>query len=180
VLSALARAYLAQRQGLEALRWQAQALAQDPKLVPAKELEQALALALDNSASAEEAITLVENKLGARGVDALYALAMRPSQARSKTRLNQSLAKAEVRAHASPAALVALSLQAADSCEAKQALLPQAARDGDRRALEQLKELTQTRNCGPMGLVDCWPCLRQGNALEQAIKSIFARLHSNH
>jgi serine/threonine protein kinase len=173
---ALAQALMAQNNGLDALRWMAKAVAIDSSIVSEAEARQAAELALNAAESTETALPLLESELGTVGVDVLYALATRPGQSRVKVaRISQSLAKPEVRAHASAAALIALDLRAAEKCEAKHALLQKAAELGDLRALEQLKPLLLTRNCGPMGLLDCWPCLRKDAALRTAIAAIAAR-----
>jgi hypothetical protein len=176
VQRAVAHSYVVQKNGVEALRWLAKAAALAESSIAESELSQATTLALSTPESAEAAIALLESDLGARGVDILYTLATRPTQSRIKQRSSLSLAKPEVRAHASRAVLLALDLRAAEQCAAKRALLPRAAADGDQRTLEQLKALLQTRSCGPMGLLDCWPCLRQDTALQSAISSIEARL----
>ena len=173
---ALAQALMAQNNGLDALRWMAKAVAIDSSIVSETEVRQAAELALNAAESTETALPLLESELGTVGVDVLYALATRPGQSRVKVaRISQSLAKPEVRAHASAAALIALDLRAAEKCEAKHALLQKAAELGDLRTLEQLKPLLLTRNCGPMGLLDCWPCLRKDAALRTAIAAIAAR-----
>ena len=172
-----AQQLLAQDNGLDALRWMGKALAIDPNCVPAAEARQATMLALSkDSGSTETVIALLETRLGSIGFDILYALASQPGQSRQKVALlNQSMAKPEVRRNASAAALITQDLRTAEQCDAKHGLLKKAAELGDRRTLEQLRRLTLTRNCGPLGLVDCWPCLRQDGALPKAIASIEAR-----
>jgi hypothetical protein len=156
------------------------ALAIDRSSVPAAEAKQAAALAFSkDSGSTATVLTLLETDLGSIGFDVLYALASQAGQSRQKVALlNQSLAKPQVRRSASAAALIAQDLRAAEQCDAKHALLKKAAELGDRRTLEQLRRLTLRRNCGPLGLVDCWPCLRQDAALPQAIATIEARINA--
>jgi serine/threonine protein kinase len=173
---ALAQVLIAQSNGLDALRWMAKAVAIDSSIVSETEVRQAAELALSTPASIEVGLALLESELGTVGVDVLYALTTRHGLSRSKVaRINQSLAKPELKTHASAAALIALDLRATEKCEAKHALLKKAAELGDLRSLEQLKPLLLTRNCGPMGLLDCWPCLRQDAALQTAIAAIEAR-----
>jgi len=172
----LAEMYIAQKDGISALRCLAKALTLDESSVAQGEVRQAATLALNAPETTDAAFSLLESELGARGVDVLYTLASRSGQNRIKTRSSLSLSKPEVRAHASRAALIALDLRAAEKCEARRALLPRAAKDGDQRTLELLKPMMQTLNCGPMGLVDCWSCLRQDTALQRAIAAIEARV----
>lgn len=172
----LGQTYIEQKNGVEALGAFANAFAFDKNSVTEGDIKQAAALALNVPDSAEAVISLLESRLGAPGVDALYSLESRPGPSQLKARVAQSLSKPELRAHASRAASIALALRAADQCEARRALLPRAAREGDQRTLEQLKLMAQRQNCGPMGLVDCWTCLRQDTALQKAITAIEARL----
>jgi hypothetical protein len=146
------------------------------KSVSAAEVIQAATLTMNTPESAETTIARLENELGAAGVDALYALTTRPGPNRAKLRLEESLSRPQVRAHASPAALIALELRAAEKCEDKKALFHRAAEVGDQRTLELLKPLLVTRNCGAMGLVDCWPCLRQDTSLKTAMAAIESRM----
>jgi hypothetical protein len=175
-----AQQLLAQGNGLDALRWMGKALALDRSSVPAAEATQAAALAFGkDSGSTETVLTLLETDLGSIGFDVLYALASQLGQSRQNVALlNQSLAKPQVRRSASAAALITQDLRAAEQCDAKHALLKKAAQLGDHRTLEQLRRLTLTRNCGPLGLVDCWPCLRQDAALLKAIANIEARINA--
>ena len=173
---AVALAFIASREGVEALRWLAKAVALRGSAVLDSDLQQAAMLALSTPDTVEPTLQLLESGLGARGVDALYLLAARPGPARLKARIRSSLSKPEVRALASPAALVALDLRTADSCELKRGLLPRTMQAGDARSLAQLKSLLPTHNCGPYGLFDCWECLRKDGALQSAIAAIETRL----
>lgn len=175
---ALATLYIAQGNGLEALRWQAKGLAINENSVYDLEIVQAANLALNSAESGEAAVALLEHDFGARGVDVLYALLTRPGPLRG--RIARSLSREEVRGHASPATLIAIDLHNASRCETKRALLPRAAQFGDHRTLNQLKPLTVNRGCGTLKLADCWPCLRKDAALRNAIASINARASLAH
>lgn len=176
VKRAIAHTYMAQRNGMDALRWLAKVLALDTNLVPEGELLQAAKLAFVRPELADDAIAMLEGELGERGIDALFLLAVRPGPIRLKLKFNQSLAKPEVRKRASRATQVAMELRAASQCEQKRALLPRAAQYGDRRALAQLQGLVQKQNCGPYGLADCGACLRQDDGLQRTIAALTARL----
>ncbi len=171
----VAHTYMAQKNGLEALRWLARVVAIDGSVIREGELLQAAMLAVNDRDAMAASISLLENELGARGVDVLYTLAVRPGPSRIKNSVQRSFTKADVRARASAAAAVAIELHAAQECTAKRALLPRAAQVGDRRALIHLKSLTQVHNCGPYGMIDCWACLRADTALRSAITTIEAR-----
>jgi serine/threonine-protein kinase len=171
----IAHVYMAQLNGLDALRWLALAMALDDSLVVDGEVLQAARMAAVKSESLDASIAILEKDFGARGVDVLYALATGPSPHRTKSRYAESLVRPEVRARASAAASIAIGLRAESSCAAKRDLLSRAAQEGDGRALEQLKMLTQKHNCGRYGLIDCWACLRKDSALDDAIAAIAAR-----
>ena len=116
--------------------------------------------------------------MGALGVDDLYELAYGPAPKAHPPlaeRARRSLAKPEVRAHASPSAAVALDLRSARSCEAKKALLPAAVGAGDERALAVLKPLGATSGCGFLGARDCFPCLHRDGSLARAVTTLEER-----
>ena len=175
VQRAVAHTYMAQSDGVEALRWLARAVAADSDLVLDGELAQAAALADKTPDSLDAAMAVLEKDLGSRGVDVLYALAYRPGPPRIKSRARKSLEQPSVRARASAAAAIAIELHAAARCEDKRALLPRAGRTGDQRALQVLHALQQTHSCGPFGLIDCYACLRGDGALQSAVAALEAR-----
>ena len=126
--------------------------------------------------TSDEAFAMLEGPLGPRGVDALVELstskAMPPSVQR---RAAKSLARADVRANASPATSVMLELKAAKRCEDKRDLLERVKENGDARVLPALKALKSPRGCGFMGMRDCFSCLRKDDSLDEAIKAVEAR-----
>ena len=82
----------------------------------------------------------------------------------------------DVRRGASPALAVAIALRAAETCDQYQSILPQALKDGDRRALHLLTKLTAKRGCGPKKAGDCYACLRQhGDELTATINAVKSR-----
>jgi serine/threonine-protein kinase len=126
----------------------------------------------------DEAFAILEAPLGARGVDALVelsTLAAGPRAAATRTRARASLAKPDVRVHASAPAAVLLDFRAAKDCAKKRDLLGRARDDGDARLLSALRPLKSRSGCGFAGMRDCYPCLRDGTALEDAIASIERR-----
>ena len=175
VLRTLAHAYMAQRDGVAALQWLARAHQPNASLVQDGELVQAAMLGIGPPESTDAVLTLLAEKFGSHGVDALYLLAKNPGPSRVKAKVQALLGRREVRAQASPAAAIALDLRAADKCNRLRALLPRATAEGDARAQQQLQPLLQTRNCGAYGLLDCWSCLRQDDALQRALAAIEAR-----
>lgn len=123
----------------------------------------------------DDAFTLLESKLGAKGVEVLYDLAYdRGVPAPVAARAQRALAKSETRDAADPATQVAIDLRNARGCEQKKAVLAHAEESGDARALSLLTPLTATRGCGFANARDCHPCLRDGS-LTRAIAAIRAR-----
>jgi serine/threonine-protein kinase len=127
----------------------------------------------------DEAFRLLEGPLGSGGVDALFELAERkdiPSS--TSSRAQSALAKATVRANASPSAAFILDLRAASTCEERHDLLVQSGSNADARASAALRALETRYGCGRRGRYDCNPCLRKDEALAGAIEA--ARSHSEH
>jgi hypothetical protein len=85
------------------------------------------------------------------------------------------LYSADLRPKASPALAVALELRTAESCEQYRAILPEALKVGDRRAVHLLTKLNAKRGCGPKKNEDCFACLRAAkdelSATVNAVKS---------
>ncbi len=168
----LAMSFLAQQQGIEALRWLSKAASESPGSVGQGEVQQACLIALSTPDTVDTALQLLETGFGTAGVDVLYALAVRPGPSRLKARFRESLSKPQVRALASPATQVAIELRFSEACEEKRGLLPRAAQAGDARLLPHLKSLLSPRNCGPYGLLDCWACLRTDDLLPTTIATL--------
>ena len=170
------RSHISQHRPVEAMRAIAKLAELDPDAGRDPEIAQAIVAALQSNEEAAQAATrLLEKELGEAGVELLYDLTLKQTGARWKLGLNQSLAKPEVLARATPALRVALELRAAKRCEAKRDLLPRAQSEGDGRALSQLKSLVPAKGCGILGSKDCWPCLRKSPALAEAIAALEAR-----
>ena len=173
---ALVLSHSSQRQYSEAMGELARLAQLDPNVGNDLELIRIIVAALSASPDAmQAAVNLLENELGELGVDLLYDLTSKPTPARWKPRLHQSLAKPAVLAKATLATRIALDLRSAKSCEAKRALLPRAQHEGGARALTQLRSLTQTDGCGLFSLGDCWSCLRKDSALSDALKALEAQ-----
>ena len=95
------------------------------------------------------------------GPDLLYEVWSNKALPATTTELARSLLSSrEVRPGASAALAVAITLRGSASCEAIDAVLPQAASDGDRRSLWLLAKLNSRRGCGEKKNQDCYACLR--------------------
>jgi tRNA A-37 threonylcarbamoyl transferase component Bud32 len=176
VLRELALAYDGAGRTTDALRAVRLAAGADRDAVPA-ELVRIVMRAASKPDTSDEAFGLLQDSLGAQGIDALIDLAERkdvPSLTRA--RASKLLGDPALRAGASPATMVMLDLNAATTCEARRQLLAQAREHGDVRALAPLRAMKNRRGCGSRGRHDCNPCLRSDDALEQTIAAIEARL----
>jgi hypothetical protein len=100
------------------------------------------------------------------GPDLLYEVWSNRALPTTTTELARSLLTSrDVRPGASAALAVAITLRGAESCEAVDAVLPQASSDGDRRSLWLLAKLNSRRGCGEKKNQDCYACLRRHNKL---------------
>ena len=98
-----------------------------------------------------------KNNSGTAGMTAVVAYAKKLTQ------------KDEFEKHASQALQVALELDRARVCSDYKELLPRATEFADSRSEKKLKSLNGTRGCGFLGVLDCYPCLRSGSELKDAI-----------
>jgi hypothetical protein len=162
---------------LQAQRW----LADEPTASSDPGLIEDLRAAATGKDEADVAFGLLEGPMGAAGVDALYEIAFggRPPPTPVALRARQALLSAETRAHASPAALVALDLQHATGCDGRRGLLPRAKEFGDARSLTILSAFTPTTGCGFLRTRDCWPCLHRDGLLNATLGAITARVNAS-
>jgi serine/threonine-protein kinase len=145
--------------------------ATDPAVEPA-----VLAAVTGKPADLDAALDVLEGPLGATGVDLLLELEARPGlNATAKKKLGQSLAKPEVKAHASAAAAIAIELKTTKSCDARYAMLERVKTTGDERALTILEAMQSKKGCGFLGMRDCWSCMRKDGALDATIAALTAR-----
>jgi eukaryotic-like serine/threonine-protein kinase len=182
LLRKLAVAQQAQGKSLDAIRTvRALLTANPPSATDDETVQLVMTIAAKGQGEADDAaFALLEGPLGERGVDALIELTA-PGPGREirdlRARASKSLAKPEVRAHASQSAAVLLEMKAADKCDAKHELLGRAKEHGDARILPALKQLKVTNGCraGFRRVGDCWPCLRKDTALDDAVTAVEAR-----
>ena len=184
ILQKLAIAYQAQGKNHEALTTVRALLVAQPAAASDDEILQVVTslAAKGQGSDDDEAFALLEGPLGASGVDALIDMTVRAPGREGRdvrdhrARAAKSLAKPDVRAHASPAAAVLLDFKTAKECAAKHDLLGRAKDDGDARLLPALKALKVTRGCGGfLRQGDCHPCMRKDGALDDAIAAVEAR-----
>jgi hypothetical protein len=113
---------------------------------------------------------------GPLSADLLYEVWTGTAEKSESTELARALLLGQdVRPKASPALAVALELRQAEGCEAYQQLIPKAMELGDKRSLAPLAKLLRRTGCGPAKRDDCYPCLREGDALKNAIVAVKKR-----
>jgi serine/threonine-protein kinase len=126
----------------------------------------------------DEAFSLLESTMGSVGVDILYDIGYDKagrSYPQAAARARHSLADEDVRNRASPALATLLDFRDAKSCEAKREMLPRVRDVADARALAVLQQHQSARNCGFLGLADCYPCLHHDSQLADTMAAIEQR-----
>jgi serine/threonine-protein kinase len=183
LLPKLAVAYQAQGKNADAMRTIRALLATDPKAAEDDDVVQVVVATATKGQGSDddEAFALLEGPLGERGVDALIEMTVRGPGREDRDARDQrihagkSLAKPEVRAHASKAAAAFLELKGAQSCVQKRDVLSRVKDDADARVLPLLKQLKSRGGCGIFGRSDCWTCLRREGTLDDTIAAVEAR-----
>jgi hypothetical protein len=128
--------------------------------------------------SASAALGLLEGPMGAAGAAIIYDLSVdQKLQTSTRTRAQKWVVQSpDFLKVAPPNVEVAAKLRYAKSCADKHKLLPRAGEVGDRRALAYLKVLRIQSGCGRRARADCFPCLRNDDALAQAVAAIEKRV----
>lgn len=107
------------------------------------------------------AMTVVTQLPGPIGPDLLYEVWVGTPRRTETTQLAEELVYSDgVRSKASEALSVALDLRETEECETVLAILPRAAKHGDRRSARLVQRLLNRRGCGPGKSEDCYACLR--------------------
>lgn len=127
----------------------------------------------------DDAFTLLESKMGMRGIDLLFDIAYGTSgrlYPQAAARARKALDQPEVRKRASPALAILLKFRDAKTCDQKHALLEEARDLGDARLLPQLQPYESARGCGFLGRTDCYPCMHKDHLLQDARQGITDRI----
>jgi len=185
---ALARGRMATGEVKGAFEAYLAALERDPAVAEDPSFREHLRRFTQLEETSEAAIRLAASHLGAPGADLLYEVWVNTKAKNTRTQLAKQLVYSEaVRAKASPALSVLLQLrsamQAAEdaelpteaSCAEIRRLLPTVTLHGDQRALRVLTPLTRRNGCGARQAEDCYPCLRAGSELTDAIAAARTR-----
>jgi hypothetical protein len=151
-------------------------LTRDPGLFKDAATLAELRRAAEDPLTAPDALTAMAEAPGPLSADLLYEMWTGTVVRNGATELARSLVfSKEVRAKASPELAVALDLRIAETCEQNQALLPRVTDKGDRRSLAMLAKLARKFGCGPNKRLDCYPCLREDKAVDDAMTAVKKR-----
>lgn len=153
-----------------------QKLSRDPGLFQDATTLAELRRAAEDPLTAPDALGAIADAPGPLSADLLYEMWTGTVVRNSATELARSLVfSKEVRAKASPELAVALDLRIAETCEQNKVLLPRVLEKGDRRSLALLARLSRKFGCGPNKRQDCYPCLRDGQVVEEAMAAVKTR-----
>jgi hypothetical protein len=153
-----------------------QKLSRDPGLFKDAALMTELRRAAEDPLTAPDALSAMAEAPGPISADLLYEMWTGTVARNSATELARSLVfSKEVRAKASPELAIALDLRIAETCEQNRALLPRVLEKADRRSLSLLAKLARRYGCGPNKRLDCFACLREDKAVEDAMAAVKKR-----
>lgn len=148
-------------------------LDRDPSLAQDEKTQAEMRRLLDNPETSRHMLAVLAALPGPVSADLLYEVWTGTVLRNEATDLARALLLSEdVRPKASPALSVSLDLRQAETCAENAKLLPRAIEHGDRRALHLLIKLTRRYGCGPNKREDCYPCLRDSDAVDQAVKAV--------
>jgi hypothetical protein len=148
-------------------------LDRDPSLAQDDKTQAEMRRLLDNPETSRHMLAVIATLPGPISADLLYEVWTGTVLRNETTDLARALLLSQdVRPKASPALSVSLDLRQAESCAENEKLLPRAIEHGDRRALHLLIKLTRRYGCGPNKREDCYPCLRDSDAVDQAVKAV--------
>ncbi len=135
-----------------------------------------LAAALVTPTSAR-AIELMRERMGLTGAEMLFDIVI--AQPDFRARAKAALESSEVQSRLSPALKIAYDIYVGPTCEARVAMLPQAIKDGDERALHAitLQTARTTKGCGLRKKQSCpGPCAQFTAQFDGAAAKIKVRL----
>jgi hypothetical protein len=153
-----------------------QKLTRDPGLFKDAATLAELRRAAEDPLTAPDALGAMAEAPGPLSADLLYEMWTGTVVRNGATELARSLVfSKEVRAKASPELAIALDLRIAETCEQNRQLLPRVLDKGDRRSLALLAKLSRRFGCGPNKRLDCYPCLRDDKAVDDAMTAVKKR-----
>jgi serine/threonine protein kinase len=175
----LERAYTGVRNTPAAMHEVGLWLAADPGAVTDIHLQEDVRNAALVHETQDEAFSLLETKMGMRGIDIVFDIAYGASgrgYPQAAARARHELDMPDVRKRASPALATLIAFREAKTCDQKHALLDAVRDKGDARLVSELKPYESTRGCGFLGRSDCAPCMHRDHLLEEAKQAILERV----
>jgi serine/threonine-protein kinase len=167
---ALALGRLKRRDVTRALEAYGQALDLDAALSRDKRMLAGLRYFAERDSARDQVLKFAADRLGADGADLLFNVWSSTSLRTPATvRAKELLDTRSVRKSMTPALRFALELRDAKSCEDFAKLLPKVRDEGDERSFAPLRPLLKADGCGASGKDDCYPCLRHGSLLKDAV-----------
>ncbi len=148
-------------------------LAHDPTLIKNPSVLAELYRYTQNPLTAREALAAIAAVPGPTGADMLYEVWTGTPTKTETTELARALLLGKtIRAKASPPLSIALDLRTTERCEDVLALLPRATKEADKRSFVALTKMQRKSGCGPNKRQDCYPCLRKGTELKEAMAAV--------
>jgi hypothetical protein len=148
----------------------------EPSFASSNELALELKRAASNPGTMTEALRVMAALPDPQGADLLFELYSSKKKGDPIGDLARNLLfNDKVRKRASPALQVALDLRTLEKCDAVLAAIKRASEKGDKRSTSALFRFNQKKGCGDDKKADCWPCLRDGDELKDAIKKVATR-----
>ena len=166
----LAQARLMRKSTEKALAAFSAAIKIDESMKADKRMIGALRRLCDEDEHAEPILEFVAEEMGALGADLLFDVwAKTSAKTKSTTLAYDLLTSSSVQKHYSPALASAMDLrEVQDDCKKAHQLLPRVEEVGDERSLVVLRKMHKDRGCGKSKRDDCYPCLRDDDALTNA------------
>lgn len=166
----LAQARLMRRNTEKALAAFQQAIEMDESMKADKQMIGALRRLADDDKHAEHVLEFAAEEMGTLGADLLFDVwAKTSAKTKSTTLAYDLLTSSSVEQHYSPALAAAMALrEVKDDCKKAHKLLPRVEEVGDERSLVILRRMHKENGCGKSKRDDCYPCLRDDDALTKA------------
>lgn len=166
----LAQARLMRKNVEPALEAYKAAIEMDKSMRGDKRMLGALRKLADEEEYAEPILDFAANELGALGADMLFHVWAKTSLKTPSTVIAyDKLTSSSAKKNYSPALKIAMELRDVEECKDYLKLMPEVEKYGDERSMTRLRALSKKRGCGDNKRKDCYPCLRKGSALRDAI-----------
>ncbi len=125
----------------------------------------------DDETHAPPILTFAAERMGQLGADFLFHVWSKTSRKTPSTTMAYDLlTDGDVKKNWSAGLRVAMELRDLESCEDYRTFLPRVQAAGDERSLTRLRDLMNRGGCGKSKRDDCYPCLRDDDALIDAMQ----------